>query len=90
MELRYPFSLNPSMTFYALAFVEGSNAYSSVKDYNPFELKRSAGIGVRAFLPMFGTIGFDYGLGFDKELNNPAAKWSDYGTFNIVLGFEPE
>jgi outer membrane protein insertion porin family len=89
MELRYPFSLNPTATIYALAFVEGGNAFISLKDYNPFQLKRSAGVGLRVFLPMFGTLGFDYGLGFDKELS-PTAKWSDYGNFNIILGFEPE
>jgi outer membrane protein insertion porin family len=89
MELRYPFSLNPMSTIYALAFVEGGNAWISMQDYNPFELKRSAGLGLRVFLPMFGTLGFDYGIGFDQEL--PAnSKWSDYGNFNIILGFEPE
>lgn len=89
MELRYPFSLNPTATIYALAFVEGGNSFISLKDYNPFQLKRSAGVGLRVFLPMFGTLGFDYGLGFDKELS-PTAKWTDYGNFNIILGFEPE
>ncbi len=87
-EVRYPFYL-PGATVYGLAFVEGSNAYTNLKTYNPFDLKRSAGIGFRAHLPMFGTIGVDYGLGFDKNLGSNA-KWTDYGTFNIVLGFEPE
>lgn len=89
LELRYPFSLNPMSTIYALAFVEGGNAWISMKDYNPFELRRSAGMGLRVFLPMFGTLGFDYGFGFDKDLG-PTAKWTDYGNFNIILGFEPE
>ena len=89
MELRYPFSLNPMSTIYALAFVEGGNSWISMKDYNPFDLKRSAGVGIRVFLPMFGTLGFDYGLGFDKELG-VGAKLADYGNFNIILGFEPE
>lgn len=89
LELRYPFSLNPMSTIYALAFVEGGNAWISMKDYNPFELRRSAGLGLRVFLPMFGTLGFDYGFGFDRDLD-PSAKWTDYGNFNIILGFEPE
>lgn len=89
MELRYPFSTNPMSTIYALAFVEGGNAWISMDDYNPFELQRSVGLGLRVFLPMFGTLGFDYGLGFDRNL--PAgSSWTDYGNFNIVLGFEPE
>ena len=72
-----------------MAFVEGSNAYISMQDYNPFDLRRSVGLGLRVFLPMFGTLGFDYGLGFDKNLPD-TAKWTEYGNFNIVLGFEPE
>ncbi len=89
MELRYPVSLNPSATIYLLAFAEGGNAWKSFKDFNPLELRRSGGLGVRIFLPMFGTLGFDYGLGFDKEyvVSN---KWADYGRFSIILGFEPE
>jgi outer membrane protein insertion porin family len=87
-EVRYLISPNPSATFYVLAFAQAGNAWSSFRDYNPFQLKRSAGIGLRAFLPMFGTLGFDYGFGFDKNLNSN--KIWDYGSFNIVLGFEPE
>lgn len=89
MEIRYPFSLNPSSTIYAAAFVQGGNAYDGWRNYNPFHLKRSAGLGVRVFLPMFGLLGFDYGFGFDKD-SATVSKWTDYGTFNIVLGFEPE
>jgi outer membrane protein insertion porin family len=85
-ELRYPLSLNPNSTIYVTSFVQGGNAYQSFKDYNPFDLKRSAGFGARVFLPMFGLLGFDYGFGFDKV--NPAD--GNYGRFNIVLGFEPE
>ncbi|MBW7868231.1 MAG: outer membrane protein assembly factor BamA [Brumimicrobium sp.] len=65
LELRYPISLNPSATFFALAFVEAGNTYPGFKDFNPFNVKRSAGVGVRIFLPMFGLLGFDYGWGFD-------------------------
>ena len=99
VELRYPISLNPSATFYVLAFAEGANAWRSTKDYNPFDLKRSAGGGVRVFLPMFGTLGFDYGLGFDKIGPNGLVdtgtgfeepSFSNLGQFNIILGFEPE
>ena len=66
MELRYPISLNPQATFYGLAFLEAGNTFPSFKDFNPFNVKRSAGIGIRVFLPMFGMLGLDYGLGFDK------------------------
>lgn len=89
MELRYPISLNPSATIYVLGFVEGGNAWDRFKDFNPFDLKRSAGAGLRVFLPMFGTLGFDYGFGFDKAISR-GSKWSEYGQFNIILGFEPE
>ena len=92
VELRYPLSLNPSSTIYVLAFAEGGNAWDSIKDFNPFDVKRSAGMGLRVFLPMFGTLGFDYGLGFDKPalIRNEASTWTDYGRFSIILGFEPE
>tara|TARA_B100001057_G_scaffold385040_1_gene391661 strand:+ start:10458 stop:13013 length:2556 start_codon:yes stop_codon:yes gene_type:complete len=66
LELRYPISLNPSATFYALTFVEAGNTFPTFNKFNPFNVKRSAGIGIRVFLPMFGMLGLDYGLGFDK------------------------
>lgn len=66
LELRYPISLNPSATFYALAFAEAGNTYPSLDRFNPFNVKRAAGIGIRVFLPMFGMLGLDYGFGFDK------------------------
>jgi outer membrane protein insertion porin family len=66
MELRYPISLNPQATFYVLAFAEAGNTYTSLRNFNPFNVKRAAGMGVRIFLPMFGMLGLDYGLGFDK------------------------
>ena len=87
VELRYPISLNPSSTIYVLAFAEGANAWQSFRDFNPFDLKRSVGMGLRVFLPMFGMLGFDYGIGFDKP---NARTFADYGNFNIILGFEPE
>ncbi|HMG15038.1 MAG TPA: outer membrane protein assembly factor BamA, partial [Saprospiraceae bacterium] len=89
LELRYPISLNPSSTIFMLTFLEGGNSWSSLRDFNPFDLKRSAGFGVRVFLPVFGTIGFDYGFGFDKVL--PAGSGAgSYGRFSIILGFEPD
>ena len=88
VELRYPLSLNPSSTIYVLAFAQGGNAWRTARDWNPFDLKRSVGVGARVFLPMFGTLGFDYGIGFDKD---PAlTERGNLSTFNIVLGFEPE
>jgi outer membrane protein insertion porin family len=66
LELRYPISLNPSATFYALTFLEAGNTYPTFDKFNPFNVKRTAGVGIRVFLPMFGMLGLDYGLGFDK------------------------
>jgi outer membrane protein insertion porin family len=66
MELRYPISLNPQATFYVLAFGEAGNTFPSIANFNPLNVKRAAGVGVRVFLPMFGMLGLDYGWGFDK------------------------
>lgn len=91
LELRYPISLNPSSTIYAHLFAQGANSWRGINKFNPFDVRRSAGAGLRVFLPMFGMLGFDYGIGFDKPWLDPAtSKWTDYGTFNIVLGFEPD
>ncbi len=65
VELRYPISLNPQATFFVMAWGEASNTYTSYKTFNPFNVKRAAGLGVRIFLPMFGMLGLDYGWGFD-------------------------
>ncbi|MGV3630021.1 MAG: outer membrane protein assembly factor BamA [Bacteroidota bacterium] len=65
LEMRYPISLNPQATFFMLAFAEAGNTYQSAAKFNPFNVKKSAGIGVRIFLPMFGMLGLDYGWGFD-------------------------
>lgn len=64
-ELRYPLSLNPSATIYVLGFAEAGNTWQNYKDFNPLKVKRSAGLGVRIYLPMFGLMGLDYGFGFD-------------------------
>jgi outer membrane protein insertion porin family len=66
MEVRYPIILQPRSTIYGLVFVEGGNGYSSWKKFNPFNIKRSAGAGVRIFLPIVGMLGFDWAWGFDK------------------------
>jgi len=85
MELRYPISLEQNATIWALAFVEAGNCFADIKDYNPFNLKRSAGVGVRLFLPMFGLMGIDWGWGFD-----PINGSNQYGgsQFHFVLGQE--
>jgi outer membrane protein insertion porin family len=88
MEVRYPLSLAASSTIYALGFFEAANGWYSMKDYNPFELRRSVGIGMRFYLPMFGLLGFDYGIGIDRINNTNALK--DAGRFTFMLGFEPE
>ncbi len=90
LELRYPISLNPSSTIFVLTFLEGGNSWRSLRDLNPFDLKKSAGFGVRVFLPVFGTIGFDYGIGFDKPNIAKGSGLSQYGRFSIILGFEPD
>ncbi|QNA44893.1 BamA/OMP85 family outer membrane protein [Lacibacter sediminis] len=88
MELRYPLSTNPSSTIFGLAFFEAANGWYDVKDYNPFKLRRSAGLGMRFFLPMFGLLGFDYGVGLDRTY--PGARFRDISKFTFMLGFEPE
>jgi outer membrane protein insertion porin family len=88
MELRYPFSLNPSSTIFGLAFLEAANGYRDFNEYNPFRLRRSAGLGMRFYLPMFGLLGFDYGIGFDRL--TPGNGIKDAAKFTFMLGFEPE
>ena len=73
LEIRYPLSLNPSSTIYAMGFVEAGNSWETFKQFNPFDVKRSAGIGVRVFLPMFGMLGLDWGYGFDPIPGLPTA-----------------
>jgi outer membrane protein insertion porin family len=83
MELRYPVSTNPSAFIYPLVFVEAGNAWSGFDEFNPFAIKRSAGIGLRAFLPMFGLLGIDWAYGFDEIPGRPGA---NKGQFHFVLG----
>lgn len=88
LELRYPFSTNPNSTIYGLTFFEAANGWYNYKDYNPFRLRRSAGVGMRFFLPMFGLLGFDYGIGFDRL--KPNGRMRDASRFTFMIGFEPE
>ncbi|PXV62819.1 outer membrane protein insertion porin family [Dysgonomonas alginatilytica] len=85
LELRYPLILEPSSTIYILSFVEAGNAWSDIKDLNPFDLKRSAGFGARIMLPMIGLIGIDWAYGFDKVNNQ-----RQYGgsQFHFIIGQE--
>ncbi|MCR4613939.1 MAG: BamA/TamA family outer membrane protein [Bacteroidaceae bacterium] len=85
LELRYPFLLQGSTNIYGLAFVEGGNAWNDVKKFNPFDMKRSAGVGVRLFLPMVGMMGIDWAYGFDKVFGSTAYGGSQ---FHFVLGQE--
>jgi outer membrane protein insertion porin family len=85
MELRFPLMLETSTNIYMLAFVEGGNAWHEIKNFNPLDLKRSAGVGVRIFLPMIGLMGIDWGYGFDKVFGS-----KQYGgsQFHFILGQE--
>ncbi|MDR1866112.1 MAG: outer membrane protein assembly factor BamA [Bacteroidales bacterium] len=81
MELRYPVIMQPSSTIYVVGFAEVGNAWYEFKNYHPFNLKRTAGIGVRAFLPMFGMLGIDWGYGFDSVPGG-----GKKGEFQFILG----
>jgi len=72
-ELRYPISLNPSATVYVLAFAEAGKGWIDKRQYNPFDMYKSLGLGVRVYLPMFGLLGFDWGYGFDPIPGMPAS-----------------
>lgn len=78
LELRYPLSLNPSATIFAAAFLEGGNSWLNFADFNPFSVYRSAGVGLRVFLPMFGLLGLDWGYGFDEVPGIPSANGSQF------------
>ncbi len=82
-ELRYPLVLSPMSTIFALAFVEGGNTYRNFREYNPFKIYRSAGVGLRLFLPMFGLLGIDYGYGFDAVPGRPN---DSGGRFHFSIG----
>ena len=80
LELRYPISLKPTASVFALSFLEAGNGFDDFKDYNPFDVKRSAGIGVRVFMPAFGLLGIDFGYGFDNAdpTQNTANGWETH------------
>ena len=82
-ELRYPLSLNPSATIYMLAFAEAGNTWNRFTEFNPFELNKSAGVGLRVFLPMFGLLGLDYGWRFDDI---PTAPGMARSQFHFTIG----
>ncbi len=85
LELRYPISTNPSATVYVHSFLEGGNAFYTMRDYNPFKLYRTAGVGVRFFLPMFGLLGLDCGWRFDNAPNNQPISQKKF-LFQFFLG----
>ena len=88
LELRYPFMLG-NTTIYGLGFLEGGNAWAKAKDFNPFKMKRSAGLGVRIFLPMVGLMGIDWAYGFDEVYTNQAGATKKGGSnFHFILGQE--
>lgn len=82
LELRYPFMLG-NTTIYGLGFAEAGNAWTETKKFNPFDMKRSAGVGIRIFLPMVGLMGIDYAYGFDKVFGKKGG-----GQFHFILGQE--
>ena len=82
-ELRYAISLNPASTVYALGFLEAGNAWDDFDYFNPFSVKRSAGVGVRITIPMMGLMGLDYGWGLDEIPGNPDA---NIGQFHFSIG----
>lgn len=79
VELRYPVVMQPQSTIYVLGFLEGGNCWADIRDFNPFQIKRSAGVGVRVYLPVIGLLGIDWGYGFDDD---------DYGKsqFHFIIG----
>lgn len=85
LELRYPFMLG-NTTIYGLGFLEAGNAWAKAKNFNPFDMKRSAGVGVRIFLPMVGLMGIDWAYGFDKVYQSGWKKGG--GQFHFILGQE--
>ena len=83
LELRYPLSLNPQATIYALTFLEAGTCWLGFKDFNPFDVKRSAGLGVRIYLPMFGLLGLDWGYGFDDVFGTTG---DNHSQFHFSIG----
>ncbi len=84
LELRYPISLKPSASVFALSFLEAGNGFDDFKDYSPFDIKRSAGVGVRVFMPAFGLLGVDFGYGFDTSNISNTGEPSGWQTHFII------
>ena len=84
LELRYPISLKPSASVFALSFLEAGNGFDDWKDYIPFDVKRSAGIGVRVFMPAFGLLGIDFGYGFDSSTFSNSNERSGWQTHFVI------
>lgn len=85
-ELRYPISLSQQATVYALTFLEAGRSWTRLREYNPFKMCRSAGVGLRANLPMFGLLGIDWGYGFDAVPSGAAS--ANHSQFSFVIGQE--
>lgn len=99
LELRYPISLNPSATIYALGFAEAGNSWLDFDNFNPLQLKRSVGVGLRIYLPMFGLMGIDYGWGLDpydpahqgfgsEQFNQNTGVFKPQGQFHFTIGMD--
>jgi outer membrane protein insertion porin family len=82
-EVRYPVSLNPQASVYVLGFLEAGNNFANIRSFQPFNNMKSAGAGIRVFLPMFGLLGVDWGYGFD---NNPNFNITKRGNLHISIG----
>ena len=82
LELRYPITLKPMASIYGLVFAEGGNVHNGLENFNPFQIKRSAGLGLRLFMPQFGMLGIDFGYGFDNPANsNNRSGWQTHFIF---------
>lgn len=84
MELRHPVMLNEQATVFVLAFAEAGNTWNKFSEYNPFKVRRAAGVGARIFLPIFGMLGIDYGHAFDPIPGLQSSQWKQNFTFSIM------
>ena len=85
LEIRYPLTLKPSASIYGLTFLEGGNAFNNFQEFNPFQIKRSAGVGMRIFMPAFGLLGIDFGYGFDSD-NRPGSVGANGWKIDFIIG----
>ena len=87
-ELRYPISLEQQATIYTLAFAEAGNTFSSLRQFDPFDVKKAVGLGIRLFLPMLGQLGFDYGFPFEAANGSlePSFNFLTPGQFTFTFG----